>query len=128
QTEAKSEMDGLSGVWRFVAIETLGRPWDSKDVARLDYRWQIEENGIICLPRNADKVGMEYRLNPGKTPKTIDVVETKGEVVERFGPRTSLGIYRRNGDTLEICLSIAGKRPTKFATARDTPFILYKLQ
>ena len=60
--------------------------------------------------------GMEkaaYRLDPSREPKTIDLV---GVIGPRKGTTTP-GIYRLDGDTLEICLDLDGQgRPSAFDT------------
>lgn len=43
------------------------------------------------------------RINPMRTPKTIDLTDAKG--------RTWLGVYELNGDTLEILFSFNKTRP-----------------
>ena len=64
------------------------------------------------------------RLDPSKSPKTLDVTVTeglnKGVVI--------LGIYEISGDTLKVCFDPEGKkRPTQFKSASASQtFVVHK--
>ena len=54
------------------------------------------------------------KLDPSKSPKTIDVTVTEG----LNKGAVMLGIYEINGDTLKVCFDPEGKkRPTEFKSA-----------
>jgi uncharacterized protein (TIGR03067 family) len=69
------------------------------------------------------KFGVEgiYHLDPTKSPKTIDLMLLGPKAKTPLGtpiPRTLLGIYKLEGDSLEICIAVdpehADERPVKF--------------
>ena len=54
------------------------------------------------------------KLDPSKSPKTIDVTMTEGP----SKGTVMLGIYEIDGDTLKVCFDPHGKkRPTEFKSA-----------
>ena len=54
------------------------------------------------------------KLDPSKSPKTIDVTMTEG----LNKGTVMLGIYEIDGDTLKVCFDAEGKkRPTEFKSA-----------
>src|SRR5262249_21268313 len=57
------------------------------------------------------------RLNPTKSPPTVDIIVRKGEHEDN----TMLGIYELKGDALKMCFDPEGEtRPKKFETKKDT--------
>ena len=63
-------------------------------------------------------------LHPDQNPKAIDLTP-EGDSAGPLKGKTYPGIYKIEGDTLTLCLSIKAdsKRPTKFAT-KDTYWVL----
>jgi uncharacterized protein (TIGR03067 family) len=62
-----------------------------------------------------------FHVDPTKSPKTIDLTVLGPNAKTPIGtpaPRALLGIYRLDGDSLEICIAIdpdhAEERPTQF--------------
>jgi uncharacterized protein (TIGR03067 family) len=63
--------------------------------------------------RKAGNERVSYRIDPSREPKTIDLTGVSGPLKEK----TFFGIYRLDGDTLQICLDTDdGERPTAFDT------------
>jgi uncharacterized protein (TIGR03067 family) len=60
-----------------------------------------------------------YRLEPGQEPKAIDFIRAPGDALP--------GIYRLDGDRLQLCLSVGGNRPTDFIRKPDPQLWLYEL-
>ncbi|MBI2806477.1 MAG: TIGR03067 domain-containing protein [Planctomycetes bacterium] len=59
-----------------------------------------------------------FKVDPSKTPHTIDMTVTDGtsRQVEKYKGKTSLGIYKVDGDKLQWCANEPGKdgRPAAF--------------
>ena len=61
------------------------------------------------------------KIDPSKTPKTLDITGTKGPNMGK----TFLCIYELNGDTLRVCYDLSGKaRPTEFKTTAGSQLFL----
>jgi uncharacterized protein (TIGR03067 family) len=119
ETAVKEDMKQLQGNWIVVSIQVNG-----KDLPQ----------GKIGDP-NASIKDDEYRIHdfrlrltidPTKKPKTIDMDGKDGN----GKPLSMIGIYRLEGDTLQICLAKPGtkERPTMMETEGDTgqSLIVYK--
>jgi uncharacterized protein (TIGR03067 family) len=110
---AKKELKAMEGNWQVVREEQGGRPTPKPVIQNL--RIVVEGNAMAWYignpkpPQTAD-----FKVDPTNDPRTIDAEITKGS----FIGKKMLGIYKLDGDTLEICWGEPGneKRPTKFTT------------
>ncbi len=68
----------------------------------------------------------DYKVNAKKSPAEIDVTPPAGKAVA--GPGVMLSIYKFDGDTLTICISRGGKRPTKFESPEGSNAMLLTLK
>ncbi len=87
-------------------------------------KYSVVFNGDQWTVSEGDKIAAQtfFRVDPTKTPKTIDIVDIdKGRIIR--------GIYALKGDTLTICDRGAekGGRPTEFATKPNSGFVLIVL-
>jgi uncharacterized protein (TIGR03067 family) len=107
QKTATSEMAHFEGVWKFSQVKVNGaeQPMAGHEADRLIF----QKDGRFTVVQRPDITHGTYTVDPGHAPKRYDVhIETgrlKGIVVP--------GIYEIAGDTLTICLPLAGnQRPT----------------
>ena len=111
--DAKKELKALEGDWQLKRQEGGGSLTPKIVVARL--RIVIEDGEMAWYIGNpASNQTADLKVDPSKTPKTIDAEITKGSAKDKI----MLGIYKLDKDTLEICWGAPGgeKRPKKFTT------------
>jgi uncharacterized protein (TIGR03067 family) len=99
----------LHGTWSYLMLNG-----DGKELREA----QLE--GFECIYRGDEftfRVGEfttmhgKYTLSPAKNPKAIDFIPTD----RAHKGKTFLGIYRREGDELQVCYAAPGhERPTDF--------------
>ncbi len=110
-TEAdKSDKDKIQGEWKVTSIKIGGHEPDDKDHI-LKSPWVFKGDKLTFEPFEAD-----FKLDPSKDPKQIDVTIQKGPDGEKG--LMALGIYKLDGDKLTIhaCHPGDGDRPTDFET------------
>jgi RNA polymerase sigma factor (sigma-70 family) len=122
------ELDDLQGEWRMVAAE-----WDGEEIPT-DYlkgrKWVVKGNEItvdaLVFEEGRRKPGtsidkLRFRLNPGKTPKEIDLTPLAGISKGTTTP----GIYVIEGRRLRVCFVWVGEksRPKEFATVAGLAMI-----
>src|SRR5262249_8071739 len=116
---AQEEQKKLEGTWLMVSGEQDGKPV-AADVVKAGRL-------IIQADRHTVKVGKDtfvgtHKLDPLKTPKTIDSTDTEGP----FKDKTILGIYEATEDTFRVCFAPPDKeRPKEFTTKSGTATILH---
>jgi uncharacterized protein (TIGR03067 family) len=111
--DAKKELKALEGNWQLTRQEGGGSLTPKPVVARL--RIVIEGDQMSWYIGNpAANQTADLKIDPTKTPKTIDAEITRGSAKDKV----MLGIYKLEKDTLEICWGEPGsnKRPTKFTS------------
>ena len=116
--EAQKELGKLAGKWRFSDFLLDGKKIDFGAV------WEFKGETVtetIGVPRRSGTVKVE----PGKSPREIDVNFTKG-----MGGMTGLfrGVYELEGDRLTLCLGTDGKRPEKLASPAESKTLLIVFQ
>src|SRR5262249_16159847 len=67
---------------------------------------------------------MSFTFDPKKDPSEIDISEPRAGM----GEKAIKGIYKIDGDTMLICLSIDGERPKAFASPAGSQSILITLK
>lgn len=108
----KKPADELDGKWERVSQTVDGKAWEAGKLkghyivvkgAKVTYMHEDKEEGPAAT----------LKLDPGKSPKHIDVTYTDGP----NKGKTHKGIYKIDGDTATACFGDVGKdRPTKFAS------------
>jgi uncharacterized protein (TIGR03067 family) len=108
---AKQDQDRFQGEWTMVSGERDAQPFpaeftqNSKRVASGDEVTVIIQGQLFMKAK--------FKLDPSKTPKTIDYQLTAGN----YAGNTQLGIYELKDDTVKFCFGTPGKpRPLEFAT------------
>lgn len=122
QDEAsKKDLDDLQGTWRLVSREKDGKADTSeaiKDVLMANSGDKFSFKGAAS---GAGALKGTFKVDATKKPRAMDRMPTDGPQKGK----TLLGIYLLEGDTLKICVSIAGKeRPSEFATAPKSGLVL----
>jgi uncharacterized protein (TIGR03067 family) len=98
----------IAGTWRVISVEHNGKP---SPVHKEDL-YIFSEKVLMIRTSNSPPGQLQYRLDPGKTPKRLDMVL---EIEERT--QVSPMIYKMSEDKLEICYSPPGeKRPDGLET------------
>ena len=112
--DAKKELKKLEGTWVMVSGEEKGKklPDDTVKNAKLTMKGdkhtvQVGEDTFVGT----------HKVDPAKTPKQIDAIDTEGP----FKGKTSLGIYKLEGDKFTVCFAPPDKeRPKEFSTKSGT--------
>lgn len=109
RAEAAKDAAALKGKWEVVSSEFEGKP------ATAAYRpgtvIVIEGDKLYFTDGFAKSESTKFKLDAKAKPRSIDIGE---DSVER---KAAKGIYSLDGDSLKLCLSLAGQRPKEFKTA-----------
>ena len=103
----------FQGTWKQIAYERDGEknPTDEQG-----WEPQVTFRGDafrVTLADGTVPIAGTYRLDPTRTPKTVDWMDTIGE----DAGKTLLAIYTLSGDRLIFCAAYPGhERPTEFKT------------
>jgi uncharacterized protein (TIGR03067 family) len=109
--EARADLDRMQGGWVRVSSEASG----NKRILEKPLPVLIVAEGKFTFGAKSDPE--DVKLDPGQSPKAIDLTPT-GDSAGPLKGKTYPGIYKIEGDTLTLCLSIkpGSKRPTEFTT------------
>ena len=125
----KKELDKLQGSWSVVGAEE-NKDDDEKDVKEAKETFVVK-GGTMTYCRDGEvQVTMKIRLDPGKTPKAIDLEFTDGK---EKGYKNH-AIYQLDGDTLKLRMNdkfggnSEDERPTEFSIAKGKEAILFVLK
>jgi uncharacterized protein (TIGR03067 family) len=126
ESQLRVDRELLAGNWDILSIQDNGERLAS-DIIRTklaeDGRVKIGVRGIsIVSPRSEEKRLWAYRIDPGQTPKQIDITTQFDTVLK--------GIYVFNGDELKLCIAKTEDlpRPTAFEAPSGSNQILYRLK
>src|SRR6266545_2295232 len=113
---AQKELKKLEGKWRIVKAATADKEQDVKECESLLFEFKGAE---LTMSLGDKKETIRVTAIDATTdPKCIDLTETRRDKSER----TLEGVFKLDGDTLQIALTIPkdGKsRPTGFAKPTD---------
>jgi uncharacterized protein (TIGR03067 family) len=121
----KKERARMKGAWKVVSFEIDGnKPRTADDLKKLLVT--IDAGGKITVRLDGKTIiESTNKIDPTKTPKTLDQTFTKGGGGKG---KTSLAIYELKGDTFKLCAAAPGDpRPTEFSSKGNT-LVVYKRQ
>jgi uncharacterized protein (TIGR03067 family) len=102
----------LEGTWNGVSATVNGKPFSESTVKLLRLtltkdRYKTEKGSEVLFDST-------YEVDRSKQPNQINMVGTEGDLKGK----QAQGIYRLDGDTLQMCYTLPGKpRPTGFESA-----------
>jgi uncharacterized protein (TIGR03067 family) len=108
--ETARDTRALQGRWEIVSADFEGI------LGTVAYRRGtvivVEADTLYFTDGFAKSQGSKFKLDAKAKPKSIDTRNDKG--MRKTG---ITGIYELDGDTLKLCLNLAGKRPKEFKTS-----------
>ena len=116
---AKKEKERLKGIWTVVRMERNAHDAPADEYAEMTMEFTEDR---LLIHRGAKTDPREYRIDPSKKPKAMDLThpETKYSVQ---------AIYQLSGDKLQICFERSGKpRPLTFDSKSGDFRILWILK
>jgi uncharacterized protein (TIGR03067 family) len=123
EADVENELKKFQGTWTFESVEAGG-----KEVPAAEFKGMtVTFEGDKYTVKKGNEViqAATQKLDPSKSPKTLDVTVTEG-----FNKGTViLGIYEISRDMLKVCFDPEGKqRPTEFKTASgsQTTLVVHK--
>ena len=112
KADLEKEVRKFQGTWTFESSEAGGTQLPADDLKTLILTFEGDKH-TVKKGDEVIQVGIQ-KLDPSKSPKTIDVTMTEGP----NKGAVMLGIYEIDGDTLRVCFDPQGKkRPTEFKSA-----------
>jgi uncharacterized protein (TIGR03067 family) len=112
KADLEKEVRKFQGTWTIESSETGGMKLPADQLKGFIVTFEGNRHTV----KNGDEVIQvgTQKLDPTKSPKTIDVTMTEGP----SKGAVMLGIYEFDGDTLKACFDPQGKkRPTEFKSA-----------
>jgi uncharacterized protein (TIGR03067 family) len=115
----KKEQKKLEGTWMPLSQESKGER-EEKD--KLKKHALVFERDKLTIKDEAKSREHTFKIDPAKTPKTIDINDKTGDAV-------GLGIYKLDGDTLTMAIAKPNsERPTEFTTKKDSSYVVIVLK
>ena len=124
--KSADDAKNLQGTWQAIAIEGNGKEFPADEVQ--DIQIVVKGNEIYAVKPEGEDPKNQFKLDPGKAPKTIDLTaidgQRKGQVVA--------GIYSLNDGKLRLCINIFGQdttqRPKRFGTQEGDGVVFATLE
>jgi uncharacterized protein (TIGR03067 family) len=123
----REAMKWFRGHWVCVYVETEGVPIPKEGIEDLKHLDILVEGDRITLIEEGkvrEEWDIHYKVDPTKKPWTIDIAVS----LEGTKPKTLLGIYKVDGDTLKISIVGPKKEPeraTEFVTRPGSNNLLW---
>jgi uncharacterized protein (TIGR03067 family) len=113
----KGAQDAPQGTWTAVALTSSGKKFPQEQAKIFQLTFSGEKVTLSFLGKS--KTGT-FKVVAGKKPKQFDM--------QIPGDRPNPGIYKLEKDTLTLCFSDGGERPTAFESAAGSRNILLVLK
>jgi uncharacterized protein (TIGR03067 family) len=123
-TEAKKDLERMTGTWAVIEAENDGKAVPADVVKKMKL---VQKQAEWTFYGDDEAVSGKDKLDPSKTPRAVDTLMTAG----RAKGKTVLGIYEIKGDTMKVCWAEPGRpRPTAFTAQPGSGrhFLLLKRQ
>jgi uncharacterized protein (TIGR03067 family) len=116
---APKDLKLLQGTWHRVVVEIDGKK-PSAEVMAKDKLTITGDHYTLHMGEQARKG--TFKLDPGKTPKQLDIVSAEGP----NKGKVLVAIYKVEGDTFTYCVALPGnRRPAEFSGAEGSGQALY---
>ena len=107
--DVEEETKKFQGTWTIESSESGGQKLPADQLKELVVTFEGDKH-TVKKGTEVIQAGTQ-KLDPSKSPKTIDVTITEGP----SKGAVMLGVYEFDGDTLKVCFDPEGKkRPTEF--------------
>lgn len=119
------QLEPFQGKWKIVSVLINGdEPPNKEDLEKSTLTVKGDER-ILRLGDEL-KTRSKYKIDPTKSPKTIDITVIEGD--ENLKGRTLKGVYDIQGDTMTVVLSLTNERPTDLTCKPESNRVLQKFQ
>jgi uncharacterized protein (TIGR03067 family) len=117
----KKDLGQIQGTWRLVSRERDGKADPAEAIKGVLVTHEGDKFSFTGSASGSGAMKGTFKLDATKKPKAVDRMPADGPQKGKTLP----GIYRLEGDTLTICVSVEGKdRPTEFATKPNSGLVL----
>jgi uncharacterized protein (TIGR03067 family) len=122
--KADKDKEKIQGEWKVVSAKKAGRDAGDDGPNHVGKTMTFSADKLMFSGENLEA---EYKLDPAKDPKQIDVTPLNGAPEEKG--KLFSGIYKLDGDKLVIHFAHAGQdRPTTFESKAGSQAILLELE
>lgn len=121
--EPLPDLKRLEGTWEVVEFTVSGKVIPEGE--RPGMKFEVSESTMKMTARGRD-VSFEIKLDPTKTPRTIDYTALDGPMKGK----TNYGIYELNGNELKLCMHNrdANTAPSEFKSVEGDKLALFVLR
>ncbi|HEY2154625.1 MAG TPA: TIGR03067 domain-containing protein [Isosphaeraceae bacterium] len=111
----EDQLRTLEGVWAAERMEQKGKKFPTDLVVRV--RLEVRGDRFTFINGQTEFISKITQFDPFGKPRAIDLTRDVDK-------QTVLGIYKLEDDTLTVCTSTRGVRPSAFETDPQSPNVL----